>query len=118
MLLQLDFESEVPIYQQLVNGIIEGIATRDLESSESLPSVRALAADIGVNMHTVNKAYQILKSDGFLLIHRQKGVVVSPNLPGVDPTYTEKLEQNLKPLITEAICREMSQEEFYRTSPS
>lgn len=118
MLLQLDFESEVPIYQQLVNSIIEGIATKELEPNEALPSVRALAADIGVNMHTVNKAYQILKNDGFLLIHRQKGVVVNPHMPEADNAFMEKLRNNLQTIITEAICRDMTQEEFINQSVS
>jgi GntR family transcriptional regulator len=116
MLLQLDFETEVPIYQQLVNAIIEGIATKELEPNEPLPSVRALASDIGVNMHTVNKAYQLLKNDGFLLIHRQKGVVVNPNMPEVVPSFMEKLQQNQRTMITESICRGMTEEEFIKQS--
>src|SRR5690625_6547452 len=77
MLIQLDFESEVPIYEQLKNEIIIGIAKKQLLPGERLPSVRTLASDIGINLHTVNKAYQQLKQEGYLLIHRQRGVVRS-----------------------------------------
>ena len=61
MYIQLDFESEIPIYEQLKDEIIMGIAKKQLLPGERLPSVRALASDIGINLHTVNKAYQQLK---------------------------------------------------------
>jgi len=110
MIFNLDLESEVPIYQQFVDAIIYGIATRQLKPGEPLPSVRSLSADIGINMHTVNKAYQILKNDGFVLIHRQKGVMVNTEPPGVEPSFLEKLHANLKNLTAEAICRGLSRE--------
>lgn len=79
MIIQLDMQSELPIYSQLVYQIIEGIASGELQLGEALPSVRNLAADIGVNLHTVNKAYTLLKQDGYIQVHRQKGVVVNPD---------------------------------------
>jgi GntR family transcriptional regulator len=113
VLINLDFESTEPIYQQLVNQIIEGIARKDLKPGEGLPSVRSLAADIGINLHTVNKAYQQLKQDGFILIHRQKGVVVNPDgVPKADENYRLQLQQNLRPLIAESICRDVDEKEF------
>src|SRR5690625_1715639 len=65
MFIQLDFESDLPIYEQLKNEIIIGIAKKQLLPGERLPSVRALASDIGINLHTVNKAYQQLKQEGY-----------------------------------------------------
>lgn len=115
MLINLDFESNEPIYQQLVHQIIEGIARKEITPGEGLPSVRSLASDIGINLHTVNKAYQQLKQDGFILIHRQKGVVVNPDgVPKADTNYKKQLEKNLRPLIAESICRDVSEEEFLR----
>ncbi|MBC5636137.1 MULTISPECIES: GntR family transcriptional regulator [Ornithinibacillus] len=115
MLINLDFESNEPIYQQLVHQIIEGIARKEIAPGEGLPSVRSLASDIGINLHTVNKAYQQLKQDGFILIHRQKGVVVNPDgVPKADANYKKQLEKNLRPLIAESICRDVSEEEFLR----
>lgn len=114
MIIQLDLESEVPIYLQLKHQIIEGIATHQLVAGEALPSVRGLAADLGVNMHTVNKAYQLLKQDGFILIHRQKGVVINPEMPKADQAFVKGLKRELKPLITESICRGMDKEKFSR----
>ncbi|MEN2768277.1 GntR family transcriptional regulator [Ornithinibacillus xuwenensis] len=115
MLINLDFESQEPIYQQLIEQIIEGIARKDLLPGEGLPSVRSLASDIGINLHTVNKAYQQLKHEGFILIHRQKGVVVNPDgVPKADVTYMTQLEKKLKPLIAESVCREVDEESFMK----
>ena len=58
---RIDFESEEAIYIQLRNQIIMGIATDRIREGDSLPSVRQLAENIGINMHTVNKAYAVLK---------------------------------------------------------
>ena len=114
MYLQLDFESEIPIYEQLKNEIIIGIAKKQLEPGERLPSVRALASDIGINLHTVNKAYQQLKQEGFLLIHRQRGVVVNPDPPIVDEEYEEFLTATLRPVIANAVCRGMDEETYLK----
>ena len=72
MLLHLEFESNIPIYKQISNQIVVGIAKGDLVEGEELPSVRQMASDIGINMHTVNKAYGILKQAGWVTIYRKK----------------------------------------------
>ncbi|WP_062351368.1 GntR family transcriptional regulator [Bacillus kwashiorkori] len=113
MIINLDLQSDVPIYLQLRNKIIEGIASKELVAGEPLPSVRMMAADLGVNMHTINKAYQLLKQDGFILIHRQKGVVVNPDgMPEVTNEYRQSLKDALRPIIGEAIARGMSAKDF------
>src|SRR5690625_1737782 len=113
MFIQLDFESELPIYEQLKNEIIIGIAKEKLLPGQRLPSVRALASDIGINLHTVNKAYQQLKQEGFLLIHRQRGVVINPEgAPQANDMYKKNLRAILRPLIATSVCKDMPQEEF------
>ncbi|MEC5424147.1 GntR family transcriptional regulator [Virgibacillus sp. C22-A2] len=113
MFINLDFESKEPIYVQLIHQIIEGVAKKKLQPGDALPSVRSLAADIGINLHTVNKAYQQLKQDGFILIHRQKGVVVHPDgIPKADKVYKSVLKEKLHPLISESVCRSVTEEEF------
>ncbi len=115
MFIKIDLELDVPIYQQLHNSIIEGIASKELAPGDSLPSVRAMASDLGVNMHTVNKAYQILKQEGFIQIHRQKGVVIQPEqMPPADEPYLESLAEKLRPLISEAICRGLDDKHFLK----
>ncbi|MDY2927085.1 GntR family transcriptional regulator, partial [Anaerococcus sp.] len=64
MFLEIDFASDQPIYEQIRRGIIKSLSQNDLEFGETLPSVRQLASDIGVNLHTVNKAYKMLEEDG------------------------------------------------------
>ncbi|MBC1419781.1 GntR family transcriptional regulator [Listeria fleischmannii] len=108
MLLQIDLQKEEPIYMQIVHQIIEGIAKNELKPGDDLPSVRSLGADIGINFHTVNKAYQILKQEGFILIHRQKGVVIHPDAAYLANTaYVEKLKRDIRPIIAEAAARNL-----------
>ncbi|SDE27237.1 DNA-binding transcriptional regulator YhcF, GntR family [Paenibacillus sp. UNCCL117] len=116
MFVELDLQSEVPIYTQLVEQIIEGIARGQLKPGDPLPSVRSLAADLGINLHTVNKAYQIMKQEGFLQIHRKQGVVVqSGGMPGVTAEFEAKLERQLKALAAEGVVRGMQEETFVRS---
>ena len=113
MLIKLDFETDIPIYQQIRIQIIEGIATGKLKPGEPLPSVRQFASDLGINLHTVNKAYTFLKQDGFIVVHRQKGVVVNPaDGPQLTTEYLLQLKNQLRPLVAEAFCRGMLYEEF------
>lgn len=76
MILHLDFGSELPIYQQIRNQIVLGIAQGKLQNGEKLPTVRALADECGVNSMTVSKAYGLLKSEGYLHTDRRGGTVV------------------------------------------
>lgn len=116
MIIELDMQSEVPIYTQLVNQIIEGIASGRLKLGEPLPSVRSLASDIGVNLHTVNKAYTLLKQDGYIQVHRQRGVVVDPDgMPPVTEEFIVRQHSQLKPIVAEAICRGMSKQQLIET---
>ena len=77
MLIEIDFNSDEAIYLQLRNQIILGIATAQFREGDSLPSVRQLADTIGINMHTVNKAYTVLKQEGFVKVDRRKGAVIA-----------------------------------------
>ncbi|EUJ41207.1 HTH-type transcriptional repressor YtrA [Listeria weihenstephanensis FSL R9-0317] len=102
MLLEIDLQAEEPIYTQIMYQIIEGIAKEELKPGDDLPSVRSLASDIGINFHTVNKAYQLLKQEGYILIHRQKGVVIHPD--GIEKA-TEAFYAKLRKKNTTAYCR-------------
>ena len=108
MLMKIDLESDEPIYRQIERQVIEGIAYGRLKYGEKLPSVRRLAAELGINLHTVNKAYLVLKNEGFISILRQKGVVINRkrSVPGLElDKYIDRLKDELKPLIMEAYCR-------------
>lgn len=109
MYIEIDFNSDEALYVQLRNQIILGIATRRIQEGESLPSVRTLAEDIGINMHTVNKAYLQLKQDGFVRVDRRRGVVVAVD---VDKLRTiAAMENYLRPVIASALAKGISKEE-------
>ena len=73
MIVKIDFNSDEAIYIQLRNQIIMGIATDRIREGDTLPSVRQMAEYVGINMHTVNKAYSVLRQEGFLKLDRRKG---------------------------------------------
>lgn len=112
MLLSIDLQSDTPIYTQIAESIIEGIARGELTKGEGLPSVRTLAVDLGVNLHTVNKAYHLLKQEGYVQINRKQGVVIEPSsFPKADEFFKRRQADRMKPIIAEAICRGMEREQ-------
>ena len=76
MLLSIEPDGPVPIYQQIRDRIVEAIADGRLPAGSALPSTRQLAVDLGVNFHTVNKAYDLLRQEGLLRLGRKSGAVV------------------------------------------
>ena len=111
MIIELDMNSSTPIYVQLRNQIVMGIGRGELKLGESLPTVRQLAQDIGVNTMTVNKAYQILKTEGYIKIDRRHGAIVSDNID-MDIVFREKLENELELLLAEAAINGMDKNYF------
>lgn len=114
MYLRIDFESDMPIYTQLRNQIVQGIASGQLKEGEELPSVRQMAEDIGINMHTVNKTYNLLKQEGFIKLDRRKGAVVNLSFEETKDNTIAKLEEELKVVLAEAFCKKISREEMIK----
>ena len=112
MLVQIDFDSDEAIYLQLRKQIILGIACSQFRDGDNLPSVRELADDIGINMHTVNKAYAILKQEGYLTLDRRRGAVISVNADKYDASV--KLMEDMKLMMAQAVCKGVSREEVHR----
>ena len=100
MVISLDFSSDVPIYQQLRNQIVLGIASGEFRSGERLPTIRALALELGINMMTVSKAYQILKQEGYIASDRRNGAWVAPKTD--ENAALQKLEDDLRLIVAEA----------------
>ena len=111
MLIEIDFNSEEAIYVQLCNQIILGIATSKLQEGENLPSVRQLADTIGINMHTVNKAYSVLKQEGFVTIDRRRGAVISVDADKI--RALEEMKEELRVLLAKGSCRNISRAEVH-----
>ena len=106
MFIEIDMTSETPIYEQLKQRIIHGIATGALKTDDELPSVRQLAADLSLNMHTVAKAYTQLKDDGFISIHRRRGALINaPSAYAADEKYLALLQDHLATEAAQAVCR-------------
>ncbi len=111
MLLKIDFDSNIPIYNQIRTEIIKGIARGEIEEGEILPSVRGLASDIEVNMHTVNKTYSILKDEGYIKIDRRKGAFISLSLDESNNKFRRSFEEEIEYYIAECCNRGISKEE-------
>ena len=110
-LLEIDFNSEEAIYIQLRNQVILGIATANIHEGDSLPSVRQLAETIGVSMHTVNKAYNVLKQEGFITLDKRRGAVIALDENKI--RAVEEMRQQLQIVLAKACCRAISREEIH-----
>lgn len=110
MLLSLDFGSETPIYQQIRNQIVQGIASGELAEGQRLPTIRVLADESGINMMTVNKAYALLKQEGYIITDRRGGTTVASaqKTRSLAPKQLEALEI----IASEARVAGFSEEEF------
>ena len=111
MILEVDFNSEEALYIQLRNQIIVGIATNRLKEGDSVPSVRQLAESIGINMHTVNKAYTVLKQEGFVKVDRRRGAVIAIDADRISDL--EQMRESLRVILARASCRNISREEVH-----
>ena len=111
MILEVDFNSEEALYIQLRNQIIVGIATNRLKEGESLPSVRQLAESIGINMHTVNKAYTVLRQEGYVKLDRRKGAVIAIDCNKA--SARNKLLRDLQVMLAGAMCKGITRDEVH-----
>ena len=111
MRIKLDFNSPEAIYIQLRNQIVMQIAQEQLHEGDSLPSVRGLAGELGVNMHTVNKAYNVLKQEGFITLDKRRGAVIALDENKI--RAVEEMRQQLQIVLAKACCRAISREEIH-----
>ena len=112
MVISINEASEVPIYQQIRNQIVLGISDGRLKPGEQLPTVRALAGEIGINSMTVNKAYAVLRQEGFVKLDRRKGAVIAIDYDKV--IAEERLSENMQILLAEAMCKDITRDEVHR----
>ena len=112
MMIEIDFGSDEAIYLQLTNQIIMGIAASRLQEGDALPSVRQLAETIGINMHTVSKAYSLLRQEGFVTIDRGKGAVIC--IDADKQRALEEMKENLLVVLARGHCRSVTKDEIHR----
>jgi GntR family transcriptional regulator len=114
MLLSIEPDGPVPIYQQIRDRIVEAIATGDAPVGSGLPATRQLAVDLGINFHTVNKGYDLLRQEGLLRIGRKAGAMVQrdatsgPPRPGWEEDWTGRL----RTMLAEATAQGLAAEEI------
>lgn len=111
MVIKIDFNSEEAIYIQLRNQIILGIATSVIQEGDTLPSVRQLADNIGINMHTVNKAYNVLRQEGILQLDRRRGAVICIDVDKLQAL--EDMKNQMRVLLAKGYCKDIHREEVH-----
>lgn len=108
---EIDFSSDEALYVQLCNQIIMGIATSRLQEGDALPSVRQLAEDIGINMHTVNKAYSILRQEGYIRLDRRTGAVIALDVDKIKAL--DEMKRELLIILAKGSCKNITREEVH-----
>lgn len=111
MFIEIDFNSDQAIYMQLRDQIIMGIAASRFQEGDMLPSVRQLADNIGINMHTVNKAYTVLKQEGYVKVDRRRGVMVAVDIDRM--RALQEIREDLMVTLAKASCKNISVEEVH-----
>lgn len=111
MYIEIDFNSDEAIYVQLQNQIIMGIAMDMLREGDALPSVRQLADTVGINMHTVNKAYSVLKQEGFIQLDRRRGAVIALDVDKAQALL--KMKAQLRVMLAKGFCKKISRQDVH-----
>lgn len=111
-MIKIDFSSVEPLYLQVRNEIVMRIASRELKNGDTLPSVRKLANQVGINMHTVNKAYSLLRTEGFVTIDRRTGAIISVDI-NKNKDKTE-IFSAVNLIMAKAYCKGISREEIHK----
>ncbi|MEG0961673.1 MAG: GntR family transcriptional regulator [Lachnospiraceae bacterium] len=111
MIMKLDFSSSTPIYQQIRDQMVQAVADGTLSNGDKLPTIRALAQEAGINTMTVNKAYQLLKQEGYIITDRRNGAVVQ-GTGGGRGEVEKKIRKKLELMISEAKIAGISEETF------
>lgn len=111
MYLEIDFNSDEALYLQLCNQIILGIAADEFRSGQQLPSVRQMAETVGINMHTVNKAYSILQREGFVKIDRRRGAIIAVDVDKL--RAIEEAKESLRVVLARALCKGVDRQDAH-----
>jgi GntR family transcriptional regulator len=114
--IQIDFESGVPIYTQLVDRIKQMVAGGQLQPGQQLPTIRQLAADLRVNYNTVGRAYLILDQAGIISTQQGRGTYITTRLDEeqVQRLWRDKLRGMIGQAIHDALALGYSRQEIER----
>jgi len=114
MEIQVDFESGVPIYLQLVDRIEHMVARGQLQAGQQLPTMRQLAADLRINYNTVGRAYMILDQEGVISTQRGRGTFIASRLSEeqIQRLRMDKLRSMMAHVVHEAATLGYRREEI------
>ena len=99
---QLDLRSGVPVYRQIMDQVLAGIASGRLSSGDQLPTVRQLAVDLQINPNTVIRAYRELEIRGFLDTHQGSGTFIGTQRVEQDG---EERQRKLDGIVSDLVAR-------------
>lgn len=100
IMINLDYSSRTPIYEQIVSEIERYVALGILKSKDQMPSIREMASNLGINPNTVKKAYSILESKGVITSLSTKGTFISGNIDNVKDSKIEEGIKEIKNIIS------------------
>ena len=101
MIIRIDELSDIPRYLQLRNQIVMGISSGELKAGEKLPTVRDLALEMGINTMTVSKAYQLLKTEGYIMTDRKNGARIRTEIKK-EASVSDANKTELRRIVSEA----------------
>ncbi|MGA3136947.1 MAG: GntR family transcriptional regulator [Terracidiphilus sp.] len=110
MFLTIQANDKRPVYQQIVDGVKALIARGNLRDGMTLPSVRQVAGDLGINLNTVAVAYRQLQEEGFVTVRHGAGAVISSRTPR--PVDEAELYQPLRTALTQLILNGLTSREI------
>ena len=111
MIFTIDYNRDEAQYVKLCNQIIMCIANEKIHEGDSLPSVRQLADNIGINMHTVNKADSVLRQEGYIKLDRRHGAVIALDIDRIKAM--NELTDELRVVVAKAMCRNISTDKIH-----
>ena len=112
--IQVDFESGVPIYMQLVDRIKQMVVSGKLQPGQQLPTMRQLATDLRINYNTVGRAYAILDQEGVISTQQGRGTYITSRLneEQIQKLRLDKLRSMVGQILQEAVALGYGQEEI------
>ena len=104
--------SDVPIYQQIKNEIINSISNNDLKENDMLPSIRNLAKDLRISILTVKKAYDELEQEAYIKTVQGKGTFITPRSKAlIREKQISIIEKHIEQIVDIAKISNISKEE-------